>query len=132
MKIIPLHSAEPTFLKLSKIEWGISALFALLIPLFMQSILALLGYFTSLPLLLSVLLVVGVDMLIVYAKSKEQDFFSTVLSNHKIPGVVRGIFPATLTERPIPGGLDRLTPLRYPHDNQSQDAERSGSGPRRR
>ncbi len=107
MKIIPLHSAEPTFLKLSKIEWGISGMFALIIPLFIQSVLALMGYITSIPLLISVLLVIGVDVLIVYAKSKEQDFFFTLLNNQKIPSVLRGVFPTTLTKRALPGGLEK-------------------------
>lgn len=99
MKIIPLHSAEPTFLKLTKIEWGISALFALLIPLFLQSICALMGIFTSIPILVSAVLVLGVDIMLVYAKSKEQDFFMTLLNNRKIPNVVRGTFPSTHVER---------------------------------
>lgn len=96
MKIIPLHAAEPTFLKLSKIEWGISALFALLVPLFFQSVLALLGVSTSLPLILGIVLVISVDVVIVIAKQKEQNFFFTYFHNMKIPSIVQGNYPTSI------------------------------------
>ncbi len=106
MKIIPLHSAEPTILKLTKFEWGISALFALLIPLFIQSLLVLVGYQTRLPILIALVLVGAVDTLLIIAKSKEQDFFRTYLHNLRIPNAVRGLFP-TLFPNALPGGLEK-------------------------
>jgi len=109
MKIIPLHSAEPTTLKLTKFEWGISALFALLIPLFFQSLLVLAGYQTRLPIFIALVVVGIVDTLLIIAKSKEQDFFRTLIHNFRIPNVVRGLFP-TLFPTAIPGGLEKRTP----------------------
>ena len=90
MKIIPLHSAEPTFLKLNRFEWGVSLLFALLVPLFLQSILALFGILTALPLYLGVGLVALVDGVVIHAKSKEQDFLQTWYLNRKIPDSLVG------------------------------------------
>ena len=84
MKIIPLHSAEPTFLKLNRFEWGVSLFFALLVPLFTQSILAFFGVVTALPLYLGLALVALADAAVVYAKSKEQDFLHTWMGNRRI------------------------------------------------
>ena len=106
MKIIPLHSAEPTFLKLTKFEWGISALFALIIPLFIQSVLVLMGYETHLPILIALAIVGILDTLMIVAKSKEQDFFRTYFHNLRIPNAVRGLFP-TLFPNALPGGLEK-------------------------
>ena len=93
MKIIPLHSAEPTFLKLSRFEWGVSLFFALLVPLFIQSILACFGVMTSLPLIVGLVLVVLFDAVVVYAKSKEQDFLMTWMGNARIPDTLVGLHP---------------------------------------
>lgn len=91
MKIIPLHSAEPTFLRLSRFEWGASLFFALLVPLFIQSVLACFGILTSTPLLLGLGLVAIADSLVVYAKSKEQDFLMTWIGNARIPDTIVGV-----------------------------------------
>jgi hypothetical protein len=93
MKIIPLHSAEPTFLKLSRFEWGVSLFFALLIPLFIQSFLALFGILTSAPLLIGLGVVAVADALVVYAKGKEQDFMKTWIANARLPDSLAGIHP---------------------------------------
>lgn len=93
MKIIPLHSAEPTFLKLSRFEWGISLFFALLVPLFLESILACFGVMTAAPLYVGLLLVAAADGLVVYAKSKEQDFMMTWIANKRIPDSLVGVHP---------------------------------------
>ena len=93
MKIIPLHSAEPTFLKLSRFEWGISLFFALLVPLFIESILACFGVLTSAPLLVGLFVIAAADTVVVYAKSKEQDFLMTLIGNARVPDSVVGIHP---------------------------------------
>jgi hypothetical protein len=93
MKIIPLHSAEPTFLKLSRFEWGVSMFFALLVPLFLQSILACFSIMTSAPVYIGLLAVGAADVLVVYAKSKEQDFLMTLIGNARIPDSVIGMHP---------------------------------------
>ena len=93
MKIIPLHSAEPTFLKLSRFEWGVSLFFALLIPLFIQSFLALFGTLTAAPLFIGLGLVAVADALVVYAKGKEQDFMRTWIGNARLPDSVIGVHP---------------------------------------
>src|SRR4051812_38431105 len=90
MKIIPLHSAEPTFLKLNRFEWGVSLFFALLVPLFLQSVLVLFGVLTALPLYVGLGLVAIADMGVVYAKSKEQDFLQTWIGNSRIPDSIVG------------------------------------------
>lgn len=90
MKIIPLHSAEPTFLRLNRFEWGISLFFALLVPLFIQSLLAFFAVVTAVPLYVGLGLVAAADAGIVYAKSKEQDFLQTWLANARIPDSVVG------------------------------------------
>ena len=90
MKIIPLHSAEPTFLRLSRFEWGVSLFFALLVPLFLQSILAVFGVKTAIPLALSACLVAAADVAVVYAKGKEQDFLMTFIHNARIPDCLIG------------------------------------------
>ena len=112
MKIIPLHSAEPTFLKLSRFEWGVSLFFALLIPLFVQSILAFFGVMTALPLYLGLGLVALADAAIVYAKSREQDFLLTWIANARIPDSVVGthIMP-----------FAPFTPSRNPEESSSEN-----------
>ena len=90
MKIIPLHSAEPTFLKLNRFEWGVSLFFALLVPLFIQSILAFFGVATAVPLYVGLGLVALADFGVVYAKSKEQDFLQTWTLNSRIPNSIVG------------------------------------------
>lgn len=105
MKIIPLHSAEPTFLKLSRFEWGVSLFFALLVPLFIQSLLALFGVITALPLYVGLGLVAVADFVVVYAKSKEQDFLQTWLGNARIPDSIVGTHRmphAPFTPRAVP------------------------------
>lgn len=93
MKIIPLHSAEPTFLRLSRFEWGVSLFFALLIPLFIQSIMACFGIVTAWPLYIGLMLVALADAVVVYAKSKEQDFLMTWIANARLPDSVVGLHP---------------------------------------
>ncbi len=90
MKIIPLHSAEPTFLKLNRFEWGVSLFFALLIPLFLQSVLAIFGIITAWPLYIGLCLVASVDVVIIHAKSREQDFLVTWYYNRAIPDSIVG------------------------------------------
>jgi hypothetical protein len=105
MKIIPLHSAEPTFLRLSRFEWGVSLFFALLIPLFLQSLLALFGIVTAVPLYVGLSLVALADLGVVYAKSKEQDFLQTWIGNVRIPDSLVGTHRmphAPFTPRPVP------------------------------
>ncbi len=93
MKIIPLHSAEPTFLRLSRFEWGVSLFFALLVPLFIQAALALFSILTSIPIYVGIALVGILDTLIIYAKSKEQDFLITWIGNARIPDSLIGAHP---------------------------------------
>jgi hypothetical protein len=93
MKIIPLHSAEPTFLRLSRFEWGVSLFFALLVPLFIQATLALFSILTSAPLYIGIALVGFADAIIVYAKSKEQDFLITWIGNARIPDSLVCVHP---------------------------------------
>lgn len=93
MKIIPLHSAEPTFLRLSRFEWGVSLFFALLVPLFIQAALALFSILTSAPLYIGMAVVGVADFLVVYAKSKEQDFLITWMGNARIPDSIVGVHP---------------------------------------
>jgi hypothetical protein len=93
MKIIPLHSAEPTFLRLSRFEWGVSLFFALLVPLFIQATLACFSILTSVPLYIGMALVGVADSLIVFAKSKEQDFLITWMGNARIPDSIVGVHP---------------------------------------
>ena len=93
MKIIPLHSAEPTFLRLSRFEWGVSLFFALLVPLFIQATLACFSILTTAPLYIGMALVGVADSLIVYAKSKEQDFLITWIGNSRIPDSLIGVHP---------------------------------------
>ena len=105
MKIIPLHSAEPTFLKLSRFEWGVSLFFALLIPLFIQSFLALFGILTAAPLYIGLGLVALADGLVVYAKGKEQDFMATWIGNARLPDSIVGIHAMPyqpFTQKPNP------------------------------
>lgn len=104
MKIIPLHSAEPTFLKLNRFEWGVSLFFALLVPLFLQSLLALFGVVTAVPLYVGLSLVALADSGVVYAKSKEQDFLQTWIGNGRIPDFIVGTHRmphAPFTPRPL-------------------------------
>lgn len=103
MKIIPLHSAEPTFLKLNRFEWGVSLFFALLVPLFLQSILAIFGVVTALPLMVGLGLVALVDAVLIHAKSKEQDFLVTWYYNRAIPDSLVGthLMPFQPFTRPI-------------------------------
>ena len=93
MKIIPLHSAEPTFLRLSRFEWGVSLFFALLVPMFIQATLACFSILTSVPLCIGMIVVSVADSLIVYAKSKEQDFLTTWIGNSRIPDSIIGVHP---------------------------------------
>ena len=93
MKIIPLHSAEPTFLRLSRFEWGVSLFFALLVPLFIQAALALFSILTSAPLYVGMAVIGVADFLVVFAKSEEQDFLITWMGNARIPDSLVGVHP---------------------------------------
>ena len=92
MQITPLHSPEPTFLRLTKFEWAIFFLVGVFIPLFLQSLLALFGVNTRLPILICGLTALTFAVVLYMCKEREQDFLMTFFVNRIIPDVLEGTY----------------------------------------
>ena len=92
MRITPLHSNEPTFLRLTKFEWVVAILGGVLIPLFIQSLLRFLGIHTHLPIAVASTGALVFVLFLYFGKNKEQDFLITILSNRTIPDSLEGIY----------------------------------------
>lgn len=92
MQITPLHSPEPTFLRLTKFEWAVFFLVGMFIPLFLQSLLALFSINTHFPILICGLSALAFAMVLYICKDKEQDFLMTFFINQLIPDVMEGAY----------------------------------------
>lgn len=97
MKITPLHTPEPTFLKLTKFEWVVTALGGILIPLFLQTMLRIVGIPTHLPILISLPLALAFVLVMYLSKDKEQDFLMTYFGNRLIPNTLEGAYSNAAT-----------------------------------
>lgn len=92
MKITPLHTPEPTFLKLTKFEWVVAILGGFLIPLFIQSLFRLMGHPTHVPILLAAPLALAFVVVLFVSKDKEQDYLMTYFNNRLIPNTIEGAY----------------------------------------
>lgn len=90
MKVTPLIAHEPTFLKLTKFEWLVAVTVGVFIPLFVQSVLRLLGYTTILPFAICFASTICFLFFLYLGKGKEQDYLATSLTNLLIPESIEG------------------------------------------
>lgn len=94
MKITPLHTPDPTFLKLTKFEWVLTIYGGVLLPLFFQAVLRIVGLPTHLPILVCLPLAFAFVLIMYLCKDKEQDFLMTYVGNRLISNTLEGAYTA--------------------------------------
>lgn len=99
MKVTPLIAHEPTFLKLTKFEWLVAITVGVFVPLFVQSILRILGLNTILPFLICFAVTLFFLVFLYIGKGKEQDFLATSLTNLLIPDAIEAHYAQVIPAR---------------------------------